>query len=165
MKTINKNKALLGTCFFVIFVIATLSCGSHNKLVERKQFEAQLNDSISIDIYYNEENNTIRTIIISNNRSEEDRIYGFHDDGITPSVIGIEKNGVRNEVYYTYFSNGLLNNRINYRDGKLEGEYISYSEIGDIIYKAFYKDGQEISVETEDSNSIIEITEIDDSDK
>lgn len=117
----------------------------------KKVVENRLNDSLDIKIFFDEKNHTIRTIIIKNSNTLYANIYGFHDDGITPALIGREKNGVSDGLYFTYYSSGFLNIKMNYTDGEIDGEYVSYSEQGDAIYKAYYKKGVEEQVEIKDS--------------
>jgi antitoxin component YwqK of YwqJK toxin-antitoxin module len=88
---------------------------------------------------------------IKNSNTRYANIYGLHDDGITPALIGRGKNGVSDGLYFTYYSSGLLNIKMNYTDREIDGEYVSYSEQGDAIYKAYYKKGVEEQVEIKDS--------------
>jgi len=161
MKKIN-NKKMFKTFIFVIITMCFFSCNNQRTNIDKNErpIEAKLNDSLDIKIYFDGKNNTISTIIIKNNNNKINNIYGFHDDGITPSLIGSEKNGVKKGLYYTYYSTGVLNNRINYIEGEIDGEYVSYSEQGKVIYRAYYEKGVEKEVEVEDSTKNIEIEEI-----
>lgn len=153
----NVNKAIYKSFTFIIFVFLG-SCNNYN--VHKNQVETKLNDSLDIKIFFNDNGKTIRTLIIRNNLSKINNIYGFHEDGITISILGQEKDGLKIGPYYTYYSDGKLNNKINYREGKLDGEYISYSESGKVIYKAYYEGGIKIKEEIKDTTTNIEIIEI-----
>ena len=91
------------------------------------------------------------TIVLTNKRTETSNAIGFHKDGITPSLIGYRENGVEVGPYYTFFSNGFLNCRVSYEAGEYDGDYICYSEDGQIVYKAFYDNGIATSIEVNDT--------------
>ena len=141
--------------------ISFMSCGKRENISNREtdSLEARINDSLSIKIFFNENHNDFSTIIIKNKKSKINHIYGFHNDGITPSLIGCEKDGKEIGLYYTFYPSGRLNNRINYLDGEFDGEYVSYSANGQIQYEAIFKKGAEKSVLVNDSISVIKIQE------
>ena len=90
--------------------------------------------------------NRIIYLRITNINSQLSNFISFQEDGITPSIVANEYQGKRDGVYYTYYPNGKLNNRVHYEGGVLNGSYISFSEEGDTIYHAFYQDGEESQI-------------------
>src|SRR3972149_7175009 len=137
----NNNKIIFKSIIFIILMSIFSSClqeKNNNANETTNQIDVKINDSLDINIFFNK-SNAIRTIIIKNRLNGCNSIYGFHNDGVTPSVIGKEKNGQRTGLYYTYYSNGRLNNKINYDQGEFDGNYESFSENGKIIYKAYYE--------------------------
>jgi antitoxin component YwqK of YwqJK toxin-antitoxin module len=144
--------------FFILVIAFLLSCSNKNGYCKTEKIS--FNDSLEIKIYFNQSNEAINTIIIENKNSGINNVYGFHNDGITPSLIGKEKNGKRTGVYYTYYSSGGLNNKINYSNGKFQGNYKSYSEDGELLYDAYYENGVEKEVKVNKIDDEILIEEI-----
>ncbi len=151
MKKIN-NKAIYGFYVLIIITMCFYSCVSKKTgYIKDKVVERKLNDSLYITIFFNEKYQTIRTLIIENRNNKIKNIYGFRDNGITPVMISRAKNGVRDGLCLTFYSNGILNSKISYVEGEIDGEKVVYSEDGSIIYKASYKKGIEKQVEICDS--------------
>jgi len=149
----SKNNLLRGSSLVSIVLLLILSsCKENiNKPIDPfLNIESQINDSLDIKIYYGD-NGSIRTIILNNSVKGESKLFSFHKDGITPTVIGSDNNGLKTGPYYTFYSDGTLNCRINYQNGEYEGNYICYSEEGEVIYKAFYENGIEKTIEINDT--------------
>lgn len=142
-----------------IAIVSFISCGKKKDIPDggSDSIEAKINDSLSIKIFFHENHKDFSTVIIKNQNSNLYHIYGFHSDGITPSLIGREKNGKESGLYYTFYSSGKLNNKVNYLNGQLDGDYESYSENGQVQYKAIFEKGVEKNVIINDSTSVIKI--------
>lgn len=157
----KKNKISLIWKYFML-VVLFYSCDfkKDNTNEVNNKIEAEVNDSLNICIFFNENSGAISTVIIKNKKSNLENIIGFHKDGTTPSLAGVKIDGLREGAYYTYYSSGSLNNKILYKQDEFDGDYISFSEEGIIKYKAFYENGIEKMVEINDTSSNIEIIEI-----
>ena len=145
----------------LIVAVCFVSCNKKKNIpdVGMNSIEANINDSLSIKIFFFENHKDFSTVIIKNRNSNLYHIYGFHSDGITPSLIGREKNGNRVGLYYTFYPSGRLNNKINYLNGEIDGDYECYSANGQLQYKAIFEKGVEKSVLIHDSTSVIKIQE------
>jgi antitoxin component YwqK of YwqJK toxin-antitoxin module len=156
-----KSKIKITLIISLMAAVCLTSCDGrkdgHNELSD--SIEAKINDSLSVKIFFNEDHHNFSTIIIKNQKSNVNHIYSFHNDGITPNIVGREKEGKRVGLYYTFYPSGRLNNRINYLDGEFNGDYVSYSANGQIQYKAIFEKGVEKKVLVNDSSSIIQIQE------
>lgn len=67
--------------------------------------------------------------------------YGFFKDGITPSYF---TKTVKDSCYkqtFRYYPTGQLNQKYSFKNGRLDGWYIIYNNLGEMIYKSFYKNG------------------------
>ena len=143
----NIRITFMGILFMILITLGCFYTNSNKGKDNSDYVEAKINDSLDVKIFFNTTNNTFSTLIIKNNQNGTHNIYGFHNDGITLSRIGSEKDGFRTGPYYTYYSNGKLNCKVNYIQGEFEGDYTCYSEDGNIIYKANYENGIEKNVE------------------
>jgi len=47
-------------------------------------------------------------------------------------------------IFESYYDNGILKERANYRRGKKDGTYLSYNENGKLLKKDIYKNGKPI---------------------
>ena len=83
-----------------------------------------------------------------NNLVKRDGLYyeKFTDKPFTGKVTGINrgkvKNGKAEGEWLSYYENGQLKYKINYKDGKAEGEWLWYYENGQLEMKGNYKDGK-----------------------
>lgn len=125
-----------------------------------KKVKKQLNDSLSISISYSD-SGSINTIILKNRNAKTSFIYGLHDDGVTPVLVGKEVQGEFDGRYLTYYSNGFLHGRWNFKNGLMEGWNESYSSEGVLNYRAFYEKGVEKEVAVgESANTKIDIAPV-----
>jgi len=156
-----KRKIKIVLIISFIITVCFVSCGKKKDIPDKEidSIEAKINDSLSIKIFFNGNHKDFSTVIIKNQNSNLYHIYGFHSDGITPSLMGREKNGNRVGLYYTFYPSGRLNNKVNYLNGKLDGDYESYSANGQLQYKAIFEKGAEKSVLIHDSTSVIKMQE------
>ena len=70
----------------------------------------------------------------------------FKDVPFTGDVVGKEQGkiskGKREGEYLTYYENGQLKYKSNYKEGVLEGEWLYYHDNGQLRFKENYKDGK-----------------------
>ena len=64
----------------------------------------------------------------------------YYDNGRISSKHNY-KDGVPDGPWVSYHENGQLSSKHNYKDGKLEGPWVSYHENGQLSSKGAYKDG------------------------
>ena len=158
----KKNKFSIAKSLVLITIVGCFCSCNNDKDVSIKDvnfIEGRINDSIDVMIYLDKKSNNISTVIIKNKQTGVNNIWGFHRNGVTPVLSGREKDGMRTGLYLTYYSNGMLNNRVNYIKGEFDGEYMSFFEDGEIMYKAIYENGVEKEVEIDKTISEIEIVE------
>jgi hypothetical protein len=62
----------------------------------------------------------------------------YSADSIKLETVGI-KNGKRNGVGITFYKNGQVETKANYKKGELNGNYISFYEDGKILREGYYK--------------------------
>ena len=150
--------------FIALIATALISCKTNNTAEElNPRFNATINDSIDIEIFFNNNDQNIETVIISNTNSGIENVYGFFDDGVTPVSSERKINNNMEGVAYTYYPTGDLCSKGSYIKGKENGWHITLDELGDTIYKAYFEKGEEIKVEIESwqfkTPEIVEIKE------
>ena len=123
----------------LLFLIVSSSCINQNNK-SKANYYVQVNDSLSVNLFFNDSNG-LRTLLIRNSNTNDEIINGYHENG-NISVHGIEHNGKREGDYLTYYSNGMLNSKIEYKNGQKNGEHMIYSEEGNRIYHAYYTNGK-----------------------
>lgn len=146
-KQINSNNIYisLGVIFFFI-----VGCIAKQTSSNFSNVKCELNDSLSVTLFF-KENKNISSIIIENNNNNTSSFISFYKDGTTPVIIGHEKDGLRAGLYYTYYSSGRLSSKSQYLQGEIHGESICFSEDGRTIFKARYDKGIEQEVIVKDS--------------
>lgn len=163
-KKIKNNRIIFTSIFILVFILILSSCNNHKVGNESEpQITSHLNDSIFMQVFFNEKSENVETVIIRNKNSKTEFIYGFFDDGITPVSTKKMINKQLSGLSLTYYPNGELCSKGSFVSGKEEGWQITLSEIGDTTYKAYYEKGERTKIEIESSQfrvpEIIEIKE------
>lgn len=150
-----KTKMIANKALIIISLILIFSCANKEEPIFSKEeqssenkLELKVNDTLSI-VLFHQKDGDISSFILK--RDGIDHIIGFHNDGVTLALTGIEKKGKREGIYYTYYSNGLLNMKENYKNGKKDGIQESYSESGELVYQSIFEMGQEKEILFADS--------------
>ncbi len=129
---------------FAILGIAILmtSCNMYNL----QKYNCKLNRNNEVVVTYNENDRSISSIIINDKKTMNKRILSFYGSSNAIVISGLEIDGKREGNYFTYYSNGVLMNKVTYKNGKFEGLYESYSPQGKLIYKALFSNNIEVEV-------------------
>lgn len=106
---------------------------------------SQINDSLTVLIKYND-SGKISYFELNNLTNRTDYCYEFLDDEIRLSSVYQKQNGLLNGYCFKYYDSGQLRVREFYKNGKLNGEVLTFKDEAKETYKSYFECGEEKEV-------------------